>query len=240
MKNKKTKIIVAIIVSVLVIMGVVATLFATKVLCIHDWKPASCLTAETCVKCEKTQGDSMGHKVEKWNTTKEPTCTVAGEQRGTCTYCKVAVTQSIDKAPHIEGEWLVLKDVTINENTTVTPGKRGLVCSACGEIIKEDEFTIELTLGQKNALKTIHNYKDFLHCSYTYLIEKVLVDSEGFDKEDAKFAADHCGLDWDEQAILCAKEAVSDGESKKGVIRTLQMYGFTKEQIDKAVVEAGY
>ena len=71
-------------------------------------------------------------------------------------------------------------------------------------------------------------------------LDEVLIKDEGFSREDAVFAAEHCGLNWDDRAILCAKEAVMEGESKNGVIETLQYYGFNKEQIDKAIIEAGY
>ncbi len=239
-KGNRKKFIIILLVSILLVMVVLTILYFTHIICFHEWKPATCVSPSTCSICNRTKGEAIGHKVGEWNVIKEPTCTEEGKQKGTCEYCKAAIEETIPKKPHLEGEWVILKEADVNPDGTVTPGKRGLPCSECGEILKNDEYTIELTLSQKNALKKITEIDEFLHCSYTYMVEDYLIDVEGFDKEDATFAADNCDIDWDNEAILAAEEAVNDGKSKNGVIDWLKGRGFNNSQIDKAINAVGY
>lgn len=67
----------------------------------------------------------------------------------------------------------------------------------------------------------------------------VLVDFQGFPVADAKFVVAHMSVDWDEQAILYAKE-YADGSSRANLVEEMTDYGFTKDQIDMALKEVGY
>lgn len=70
-------------------------------------------------------------------------------------------------------------------------------------------------------------------------IDMVLVDFQGFPVADAKFVVAHMSVDWDEQAILYAKE-YADGSSRANLVEEMTDYGFTKDQIDMALKEVGY
>ncbi len=59
-------------------------------------------------------------------------------------------------------------------------------------------------MGQKNALGKAESYLSFSAFSYQGLIEQL--EYEQFSHEDAVYAADNCGADWNEQA---AKKAES-------------------------------
>lgn len=108
---------------------------------------------------------------------------------------------------------------------------------AAKESIPENDE--EMTLGQENALQKAYSYLAYTSFSYTGLIEQL--EFEQFSHEDAAFAADNCGADWNEQA---AKKAESYLEytsfSRDGLIQQLEFEGFTKEQAEYGVAAVGY
>ena len=60
----------------------VAILFATKVLCIHEWMPATCEQPVTCSRCGDTHGEALGHKWSEATCENPETCRVCGEIQG--------------------------------------------------------------------------------------------------------------------------------------------------------------
>ena len=95
------------------------------------------------------------------------------------------------------------------------------------------------TVGQKNALKKAKSYLSFTAFSYTGLIKQL--EFEQFTHEEAIFAADNCGADWNEQAVKKAKSYLSfTSFSKNGLISQLEFEGFTHEQAVYAVEQVGY
>ncbi|WP_166079137.1 Ltp family lipoprotein [Xiamenia xianingshaonis] len=292
--SKKKK---AVLISVVSIIGaaviVVAVLFATHVICFHDWAEAACETPETCTICNRIQGESLGHDivaatcttaetctrcgevfkpelghdtkdatcldseicmrckeefgsplghdVETWNTEVEPTCTSIGKKAGKCTRCSRTIEEEIEMIPHAEGEWEITKDYNIETNGTVTPGEKVLKCANCGAAMKTAEYTIELTTGQKNAIKTAVEYCEWLHPSYQLAIDW-MVEQDGYTTDDATFGVDHCGADWKEQAALNAKSQVDyGGASEEGLREQLgTFYKFTEDEIEYALAEVGY
>ena len=44
---------------------VVVALFATHVICLHDWKPATCTEPEKCAVCGRTQNEPLGHDLQE-------------------------------------------------------------------------------------------------------------------------------------------------------------------------------
>ncbi|MDD4689329.1 MAG: Ltp family lipoprotein [Eubacteriales bacterium] len=104
---------------------------------------------------------------------------------------------------------------------------------------KETELKVEMTTGQKNALKAAKSYLDFSGFSYDGLIKQL--EFEKYSHEDAVFAADNCGADWNEQAVKSAKSYLSTSSfSKDGLIEQLEFDGFTKEQAAYGAKENGY
>lgn len=67
------------------------------------------------------------------------------------------------------------------------------------------------------------------------------MEFEGFSKEDAIFAADNCGADWNEQAARKAETYLDmTAFSRQGLIEQLQFEGFTTEQAEYGATAVGY
>lgn len=83
--------------------------------------------------------------------------------------------------------------------------------------------------GQRNALSKAKQYLDFSAFSYEGLIEQL--EYEKFSHEDAAYAADNCGADWNEQALDKAKSYLDfSAFSYKGLIEQLKYEKYTDEQ----------
>ena len=59
------------------------------------------------------------------------------------------------------------------------------------------------TTGEKNALKKAQSYLSFSAFSYNGLIGQL--EYEQYSHDEAVYAADNCGADWNEQAVAKAK-----------------------------------
>ena len=70
----------------------------------HTWAEANCETPKTCLTCDKTEGEALGHK-EEILPAKEATCTETGLTEGKhCSVCnEVLVAQKVvDALGHTE------------------------------------------------------------------------------------------------------------------------------------------
>lgn len=86
-----------------------------------------------------------------------------------------------------------------------------------------------VTTGQRDALKKAKSYLKYSSFSYNGLIGQL--EYEGFSTEDATYAVDNCGADWDEQALLKAKSYLEHSAfSYKGLIEQLEYEEFTTSQ----------
>ena len=86
-----------------------------------------------------------------------------------------------------------------------------------------------VTTSQKNALNRAKRYLKTMPFSYTGLIEQL--EYEQYSHDDAVYAADNCGADWNEQAAKKAKSYLNTmAFSRKGLIEQLQYEGYTYEQ----------
>lgn len=91
------------------------------------------------------------------------------------------------------------------------------------------EPTLSLTTGQKNALSSANDYLSFSAFSYSGLIQQL--EFEGFTEEDATYAANNCGADWNEQAVMSAKSYLETSAfSYSGMISQLEFEEYTTEQ----------
>lgn len=89
----------------------------------------------------------------------------------------------------------------------------------------------KLTKGQENALGTAEQYLAYTAFSHSGLVEQL--QFEGYSTEDAKFAADNCGADWNQQAIMKAAEYLNfTNFSRAGLVQQLEYEGFTAEQAE--------
>lgn len=230
-------------------------LFGTHIICFHDWAEATCTQPATCTICGRTQGEPkghdwtgatctvpktckvcgemegapLGHDVAEWNVTKQASCSETGSKTGTCRRCGKEIVDSIPTLDHTPGEWQITKDVSVTSSGTVIPGTQARFCTVCGKQVDSKEYTIDLSVSQKNALKKAASYLDYTSFSHSGLVRQL--EFEGFSTDDAKFAADHCGADWNVQAEKKAKSYMDcTSFSRSGLIRQLEFEGFTAEQ----------
>jgi hypothetical protein len=107
---------------------------------------------------------------------------------------------------------------------------------------KEEEPTSEpddTTMGQRNALKSALSYLEFSAFSYTGLVEQL--EYEEYTKEEATYAVDNCGADWNEQAAKSAESYIEfSAFSRSGLIEQLKYEGFTQEQAEYGANAVGY
>lgn len=95
-----------------------------------------------------------------------------------------------------------------------------------------------MTTGQKNALKSALSYLKYSAFSYEGLIGQL--EYEKYSHEDAVYAVDNCGADWDEQALKSAKSYLSfSAFSYSGLISQLEYEKFTTEQATYAADNCG-
>ncbi len=138
-----------------------------------------------------------------------------------------------------------------NESTEENPdAKLPSIDSNISDTSNEEEADIEnvdetenipdksLTLGQQNALDKADDYLAFTSFSYSGLIDQL--EFEGFTTEEATFAADNCGADWNEQASKKALDYLNySAFSKTGLIEQLEFEGFTNDEATQAVENCG-
>lgn len=85
-----------------------------------------------------------------------------------------------------------------------------------------------MTAGQKNALRKAESYLEFMPFSWQGLIDQLVY--EKFSQEDAMYAANNCGADWNEQALKKAASYLEfSGFSYTGLIGQLEFDKFSHE-----------
>jgi colicin import membrane protein len=97
----------------------------------------------------------------------------------------------------------------------------------------------EATMGEKNALRNALSYLDYTAFSYSGLAEQL--EFEGYTNEEAIYAVDNCGADWNKQAALMAEKYIDyTSFSREGLIEQLEFEGFTRQQAEYGVQAIGY
>lgn len=103
----------------------------------------------------------------------------------------------------------------------------------------EEDDTADMTMGQKNALGSAKSYLELMAFSHDGLVEQL--ESEQYTHDEAVFAADNCGADWNEQAAKAAASYLDlMSFSRDGLIEQLEFDGFTAEQADYGATQNGY
>lgn len=98
--------------------------------------------------------------------------------------------------------------------------------------------TAKVTTGQKNALKQAKQYLKFTHFSYLGLVKQL--EFEGYTHDEAIYAVDNCGADWNEQALKKALDYLDISPfSYSGLIEQLKFEDFTAEQATYAADNCG-
>lgn len=104
---------------------------------------------------------------------------------------------------------------------------------------EEKQKIANASLGEKNALNSAKQYLNYTAFSYKGLVEQL--EFEGYTSEEAKFGADNCGADWNEQAAKSAKQYMNYSSfSRSGLLEQLEFEGFTPEQAEYGVKAVGY
>jgi hypothetical protein len=101
-----------------------------------------------------------------------------------------------------------------------------------------------VTAGQSNALRSAKQYLAMTAFSHAGLIEQLSSSyGEGFSVEDATYAADHVGADWNQQAARAAKQYLEmTAFSHAGLVEQLSSsYGdqYTVAEAEYGVTQAG-
>lgn len=105
--------------------------------CFHDWQPAVCDAPQTCLKCGKTQGESLGHTWQDATCETPQTCSLCGQTQGaplshrwqdaTCTAPETCSDCGLTQGVALEHNW--------QGGSCTQPGS----CELCGQ--ESDENT---------------------------------------------------------------------------------------------------
>ena len=95
----------------------------------------------------------------------------------------------------------------------------------------------KVTSGMKEALQAAKDYLSYMAFSYNGLVEQL--EYTGYTTKEATYAADHCGADWKEQAVIRAKDYMGIAAfSLKTLTEQLENVGFTPEEAAYGANEA--
>ena len=216
---------------------------------VDEWKTTKKATCTSegvkegaCIRCGEIQTESIkkkSHDYGEWATTKKASCSEVGERARTCKNCDKKQTEEIAKLDHTPGDWEVITAPKVSSSGSVSAGTKARKCTVCGEVLDTESYTLDLTIGQRNALAKAASYLDFMAFSFSGLVEQL--EYEGFSHDDAVFAVENCGADWNEQAAKKAQSYLDFMSfSRSGLIDQLLFEGFTQEQAEYGVTAVGY
>ena len=96
----------------------------------------------------------------------------------------------------------------------------------------------QITTGQRNALRAARSYLNFTPFSYEGLVGQL--EYEGYTNDEAKYAADNCGADWNEQALKDALNYLDyTAFSYSGLVKQLEFEKYTSSQVKYAADNCG-
>lgn len=173
------------------------------------------------------------HVINNWVTLTPATCTSKGIEEGLCSICQQVSTRELDILEHADNEvWTV-----ITAPTLLSSGERATHCKDCGVVLQKEEFN--LSLEEKNALKSAENYLSFMAFSRSGLIKQL--EFEGYSREAATTAVDSLVVDWKEQAAKSAENYMSlMSFSRSRLIQQLKFEGFSEEEAEYGATFVGY
>ena len=131
--------------------------------------------------------------------------------------------------------------IVSGKETNVEPAKETTSNESASREINSEPKKEEqnVTVGMKNALKSAKNYLSISGFSYSGLIRQL--EFERYSHEEAVYAADNCGADWNEQAVRSAKQYLAFASfSRNGLIKQLEFEGYTNSQASYAADQCGY
>lgn len=120
---------------------------------------------------------------------------------------------------------------------------------ASKHMTKDEILKMNITEDEKNALSKAYSMlTNFPGISYVYLVN-YLENRSKFSHDVSVYAADNCGADWNEQALIYAKDLLSRSSFDNGIIASynekllsfsLSDRDFTESQIDYALKDVDY
>lgn len=129
--------------------------------------------------------------------------------------------------------------ITTTETTTVTTTVATTATTTAPTTQTTTKAKETVTLGMQNALKSAKNYLSFMAFSYNGLIDQLKY--EQYSDEEAIYAAENCGADWNEQAAKSAENYLSIMSFSRGELIDQLIYeGFTQQQAEYGVSAVGY
>ncbi len=106
------------------------------------------------------------------------------------------------------------------------------------EVLKQSQQNSTSNKSQSNALKMAKQYLSTMPFSHDSLVKQL--EYEGFSNEDATYAADNCGADWNSQAAKAAQSYLDiQAFSRQRLIEQLEYEGYTEEQATYGVDSVG-
>lgn len=130
-------------------------------------------------------------------------------------------------------------DIAINDAEVAIQQEQGI----SSETIITPEPVIEEknnspTIGQENALQSAKSYLNVSAFSYQGLIDQL--EYEKYSVEDATYAVDNCGADWNAQALKSAQNYLNiSAFSYQGLYNQLVYEKYTSDQATYAVDNCG-
>lgn len=201
--------------------------------CEHEWLAATCSVAKTCQLCGKTEGDPLPHTWKEATCTETKTCTVCNATEGdalghawenaTCTTPKTCTVCKITEGEAAGHKW--------QEATTEAPK----TCSVCN-----------ITEGSKLKTDSRFTTKSTKNLQGTWISDIKLSDEmmgiDNFGGVDCRVTIEFGKTG--EMSMKLSVKNEADFIKKLKVYTVNQTYeafeqeGLTKEQADKAMIEA--
>lgn len=146
-----------------------------------------------------------------------------------------------DKDDSVVENYFPDHDAVGYEKSTVSPLQNSANSSSDYSSDSSSSYSVgsSATIGEKNALEKAYDYLNYSAFSRSGLIDQL--EFEGYTTEEATYAVDHCGADWNEQAAKKAKQYLDYSSfSRSGLISQLEFEGFSSSEAEYGASQNGY
>lgn len=100
--------------------------------------------------------------------------------------------------------------------------------------LPETEATVQPPVDGEEALKKVEQVMLLGNRSYSAVVQAL--EEAGFTQQGARYAVDHCGVDWKEEALSAAEPSLRVGISLQRLTTRLELEKFTQEEIDYVLI----
>ena len=215
-----------------------------------SFSKALAFTNSSIMSSSATEARSNGNKLLYITTASGTDPATVGAQVGTLIdqdwfdYDYVLWTQYSENNPLLTIRYerdteALLYHIWIDDSNSTAAASTPKNSTSSGTKSNNKNSNTEMTLGQKNALNKALSYLNYSAFSYSGLIEQL--EYEGFSTEEATYAVDNCGADWNEQAAKKAESYMKYSSfSRSSLIDQLEYEGFTNAQATYGATAVGY